>query len=752
MANCDCFLTIPGSGVTNVDNAGTAILEISGTPVRGLISVTNNGPSALELIPSGLGALIGGQLSLVIEAGASIITNFINTLSLTARSVNLGENAKFCYEFEITESSQPILRMSSACAFIEATDVETNIVNIEGTPVRGLISIINSGPSDAEFAVTGPGARIGGQTSITVVSGTSLTTNFIDTQTLSVRAITLGETAQIRYQIELTECISPGAIIITSQPQATTICATGVATFTVVATGADNLIYQWQVSTDGGVTFTNLINAPPYSGVNTKTLTITNTPLSFNNFIYRVIVSTECTQPVISNNALLTVIDCGCVTPVIVTQPVNQIVPSRGTAHFEVVATGADLTYQWQVSTDGGKTFVNINNEPPYSGANSPRLTITDVRRSLNDNRYRVIVTSEELCPITSRFALLEICTPPVITDPPVPAITIVGGTAHYNVRATGTDLTYQWRESTDRQQTFHDVPNEPPYSGANTPHLTITDMPRSFSGYFYEVVVTSEGLCSVTSDPVLNIVCPLHIITQQPLDARICEGETAQFFVSVANNIGPVTYQWQVSTNGGATFFNLTNTPPYSGVTTDNLVINGVFAEFDSNQYRVIVNSLCGTVFSRSALLNVLGIQILNGEIEYELGTTKGIFYSGDGIFQIPVNSSQTIFYLCNQANLRPRFRIARLTVTVTNNSADDICSRNNPDVLLFIVLYLNGSPIDLDCNPDGIPVGPGESKTLISSERFDEIRVEARGIPSTQDFQTGSYFIATKLCNIVC
>ena len=45
--------------------------------------------------------------------------------------------------------------------------------------------------------------------------------------------------------------------------------------------------------------------------------------------------------------------------PVIVTEPSDTVVTGGARAYFSVAATGENLTYQWQYSTDKGKTWKN---------------------------------------------------------------------------------------------------------------------------------------------------------------------------------------------------------------------------------------------------------------------------------------------------------------------------------------------------------------------------------------------------------
>ena len=78
-------------------------------------------------------------------------------------------------------------------------------------------------------------------------------------------------------------------ITINTQPQDITTCELQNATFTIDTNPVNS--YQWQLSTDGGTTFTNLVNNTTYSGVNTVTLLITGVTPSMNNYEYRVILN-----------------------------------------------------------------------------------------------------------------------------------------------------------------------------------------------------------------------------------------------------------------------------------------------------------------------------------------------------------------------------------------------------------------------------------------------------------------------------
>ena len=93
---------------------------------------------------------------------------------------------------------------------------------------------------------------------------------------------------------------------ITGQPVNTNTYSDGNTDFTVTATGL-NLIYQWQKSTDGGTSWSNLTNIAPYSGMFSPTLSISPASTTLNGCLYRCNIAGTCTPFVFSGTAQLTV-------------------------------------------------------------------------------------------------------------------------------------------------------------------------------------------------------------------------------------------------------------------------------------------------------------------------------------------------------------------------------------------------------------------------------------------------------------
>jgi len=95
---------------------------------------------------------------------------------------------------------------------------------------------------------------------------------------------------------------------IISQPSSAIVFSGTGTSFSV---GADNsTTYQWQISTDGGANFTDLMNGGIYTSTSTPTLNLSTVDLSMNSYQYRVIVTNTgfaCSLPIVSNAAILSV-------------------------------------------------------------------------------------------------------------------------------------------------------------------------------------------------------------------------------------------------------------------------------------------------------------------------------------------------------------------------------------------------------------------------------------------------------------
>ncbi len=388
---------------------------------------------------------------------------------------------------------------------------------------------------------------------------------------------------------------------LTGSPTSQTICAGGSTSFTGSGTGS-GLTYQWQVSTDNGVTFNSVTNGGVYSNATTATLNITGATFSMNGYQYKLVISGTCPPPVTTTAATLTV----NANAAVVTNPSPQTIcatgnATTGNASFTAAGSGSGtISYQWMVSTNGGTTYIAVTNGGGYSGATSSTLNITGATTAMNGYLYEAVI-STSLCPATATTtpALLTVNPLATITGQPAPVTVCNSGNAVFSVTSTG-GSTYQWMVSTDNGVTFNNVTNIVPTTGATTPTLSLSGVTTAMNGYQYRLTVTTGSGCAINSNTALLTVYATPAITSQPGSQSVCPGATATFSTT-ATGQGPLTYQWQLSTDGGTTFAAIT------GATASTYTTPATTAGMNGYIYNVVVSGFCNSpATSNNATLNV--------------------------------------------------------------------------------------------------------------------------------------------------
>ncbi len=96
-------------------------------------------------------------------------------------------------------------------------------------------------------------------------------------------------------------------------------------------------------------------------------------------------------------------------------------------------------------------------------------------------------------------------------------------------------------------------------------------------------------------------IAAPIELNTPFE-DVAFCEASTSTITIDSTAD----AFQWELSTDGGTNWTTLTDTPPYSNVTTANLTITGLDLAWDGYQYRVQLQrtgNSCGDVSNAISL-----------------------------------------------------------------------------------------------------------------------------------------------------
>jgi hypothetical protein len=182
---------------------------------------------------------------------------------------------------------------------------------------------------------------------------------------------------------------------------------------------------QWEFSTDHGASFSNI------NGATSTTLTLNNVTAAMNGSEYEAVFSNGIGAAATSLAATLTV----DFAPRVTTNPTPQTATVENTATFTASASGnPPPSVQWEVSTDHGATFSNIN------GATSATLTLTNVTHAMSNNEYEAVSTNSINSAISSAVTLTVSSTP--IVTPNTPSLAATATTLTINGSGFDTNAT----------------------------------------------------------------------------------------------------------------------------------------------------------------------------------------------------------------------------------------------------------------------------------------------------------------------
>ena len=306
--------------------------------------------------------------------------------------------------------------------------------------------------------------------------------------------------------------------------------------------------------------------------------------------------------------------------PVITMNPADRTVIAGGTTTFSVSATGAQiLVYAWYERDESGSGgYQQIEDHGTggiYSGMNSSRLTLSNVPASYNGRRYICRVSnSEGFADSTSAMLTVTATGAPVITSQPVDSRIYEGGSTTFSVIAAGDPTpTYQWMYLDQlNENEWLNITDGGVYSGANTPTLSLRNVPISFNGRRYMCIVSGSGVSVDSSTVRLSIVPPgAPIITMQPVSRSITEGKNAVFSVT-ATGTPALSYQWMYrDLNNNTEWFNISNGGFYSGATTSTLNITAASCDLDGYRYCCYMRNSVGFLQSAEVTLTVLSAEV---------------------------------------------------------------------------------------------------------------------------------------------
>jgi alpha-tubulin suppressor-like RCC1 family protein len=363
---------------------------------------------------------------------------------------------------------------------------------------------------------------------------------------------------------------------IVKQPVSKTVSEGKSVTFEANASGSPTPSEQWEVSSDGGASWS------PIAGATTIKYTIASASSSENGHKFRA------TFKNVAGEATTTVATLTVNSPATVTrQPVSVTVEEGQNASFEASASGFPApTVQWQSSTNGGSTWTNV------SGATAATLTIVGASTALSGHQYRAVFTNS-LAKATTEAATLTVQKAPAVTRQPASVTVDVGQSASFEASASGFPApTAQWEVSTDGGASWSAI------EGASATKYTIAAVSFSESGYELRATFTNAAGVVRTNAAILTVESP-PVVTADPLSSTVMVGEPVVFEASASGSPAP-TVQWEASTDGGTTWTAL------AGATSEMLTIAEAKLSESGSKFRATFTNAAGKATSNAATLTV--------------------------------------------------------------------------------------------------------------------------------------------------
>ena len=324
--------------------------------------------------------------------------------------------------------------------------------------------------------------------------------------------------------------------------------------------------------------------------------------------------------------------------PSIGKQPQNVSVKAGEQATFTVAATGTDLKYQWQIDRNDGKGFADI------AGADRASYTTSAVDKNCNGYKYQCVISNSagSVTTGTATLTVTEDVMPPVqptvkkpgISKQPQNVSVKAGEQATFTVKATGTDLTYQWQINRNNGKGFVDI------TGADKASYTTGVADMLCNGYKYQCVI-SNSVGSVTTNAATLTVTESTTPSPDPVSYKILDGANSS---------------WTENTDGSLTIRGNGEMTKFQNVKVDGKIV-------DKENYTVTEGSTIITL--KADYLKTLA----TGDHTFEIVWTDG---SATTNFTVAKNKSGDNNKNNNNNNKKNNSNNAKNNQTTQNNPTD--------------------------------------------------------------------------------
>jgi hypothetical protein len=362
---------------------------------------------------------------------------------------------------------------------------------------------------------------------------------------------------------------------------------------TAIPSSGTEIFYQWQVNTTSSTTgWQNLTNDGVYSGVNTAVLTINAVNTNIAALFYRCVLSAPNTIQTYTTDIVSTRVvqdSIGSITS-LNDIAINEFQTASWTVEAQSFSLGA-IQYQWQKSTNFNPSSPNTATWADIPNQISDTFTIASANFDTDTGFYRVRATSLGGEVAFSNAAKLTITRVAIQITQNIPTtLTFLENlenerTLTVNAVSTiGEVVSYRWQIRRVGEASFSDFGigfnGSIPFSNSYTPRAFTN--PAVDNNAIIRCEITTPSLPS----PVYSNQCTITVNRRFSYFA-----DTAVKLVSIGSNLslnlfpvvtgGTPSYQWQVSTNSGSTWSNL------SGETSPSLLIVNVTNALNNYSYR---------------------------------------------------------------------------------------------------------------------------------------------------------------------
>lgn len=447
------------------------------------------------------------------------------------------------------------------------------------------------------------------------------------------------------YNVTIAPCVP---VTITGAPSSSSIVCGGSTSFTVTTAGTLPA-YSWQYRTSASGIWQTVTNGGIYSGATTATLTLTDVSQAFSGYQYRALVTGGCSAVDFSSppatltvNAIVPVVNPASATicdgsiqaltltnsvsaattvtfnastglPLVVTDNdptgvTNSVAVSGIPAGSVITNVGIrfNMTHTWvgdlvmNLKAPNGQTLNLIGLLDGGTGSNGTDNFVNTVVDSISTTAMSGAPAPRTGSFRADRFTATVPTVGPTTTNFWAPllgtmngnwtlAMCDLGGGDVGTLTSWSISITYvapvfaQGVWAGPAGTIFTDAAATIAYTG--TPATTVYVKPTANTNNYTVSFTTPTPCTSATTTVPVNVSHPATGLAVTPSTRAVCLGGSTTFVASTTGG-NPIAYQWQVSTDGGLTYNNIT------GATSSTLTVSSVTQSMSGNRYRFVVTS----------------------------------------------------------------------------------------------------------------------------------------------------------------